>query len=181
MAEQDKAAKVAAVSASAAALFGLIDLLKKQPVASGGQLQFPPELMALLAAMAQVQVEIETDIESLLAAVQELSFNAQGYPPNADYPMGGRIDLNVALTPYRLPPIIIPDGFTFLVKSWPNNPVPPALVYVSKSSGEAPNPYSTWPIVPNEVIGYNIKNAQEIWVAATVVPAAVVWTVEQRR
>lgn len=176
---QSGAAGATLILSGTAAVASIIAATKK--AAAAAPTEFPPEVLSLLQAIAEAVGVTVQDLEALLAAVQGLSFNVQGYPPNADYPLSGRIDCQVALQPYRLPPIDVPDDFSIVIKSWPNNPAPPALIYVAKASGEAINPYSIWPLIQNEQIPYRIKDASQIWVAATVVPAAIVWTVEQRR
>ncbi len=102
------------------------------------------------------------------------------YAANADYPLSGRIVFTAALTPVQLPDINIPDGFEIAIKSWPANPLG-GYILVAKSASDGRNIDSAWPLIANESITYRIKNAREIFVAATAVPAWVNWTVEQRR
>lgn len=174
----DKLDTVAALVAANAGI-SLLDLLRK-PAPALAASEFPPEVLDLLRAMGATMLDTQAQLSEILAALRQMSLNVQGYPPNADFALSGRVSLTVALTPDRLPQILIPEGFQILVKSWPFNPAA-GLILTSKSSGEAKNLDAAWPLIPNESIPYAIKNAQEIWVAATVVPAWVNWTVEQRR
>ena len=102
------------------------------------------------------------------------------YPPNADYPLCGRIQLVAARSPMNLPNVAIPDGFEIAIKSWPANPVG-AYINVGKSRADVLNQNESWPLIPNESITYKIKNASEIWVASTAATTWVCWTVEQKR
>jgi hypothetical protein len=102
------------------------------------------------------------------------------YPPNADYPLSGRIQLVAARSPMNLPNVAIPDGFEIAIKSWPANPVG-GYINVGKSRADVLNQDESWPLIPNESISYGVKDAKELWVSATAGPAWVCWTVEQRR
>lgn len=136
-------------------------------------------LLAIIEEQNQTLANLVQAINDLLAALGG-GGTVLGYPPNADYAIAGSLDLTVALTPARLPLVPIPDGFGIAIKSHPVNGIG-ILIYVAKSAGEATNPNTSWPLVPNEAIIYMLKNGEEIWVSATIVPAIVVWTVEQRR
>lgn len=175
MADKQKEVTYTGVAATAAAIMAALAYAKKASVGT----VIPPELMELLAALARDTNEIDIiRLPDILAALQGLTI--QGFPHNADFPSTGTILLDVALISKKMPDVSIPDGFSIIIKSYPTNPVG-GLIQVAQSAGEAANSVSSWPLVPNEFIGYQVQNANSIWVAATVVPSIVVWTVEQRR
>jgi hypothetical protein len=101
------------------------------------------------------------------------------YPSNADRVSGGRLQLTGVLQAVKLPDLSIPDGFALVIKSHPTNPIG-SFILVASSKTDATNQDTSWPLIPGESIAYKIKNASSIYVAATVAPAYVSWTVEQR-
>ncbi len=173
-------AKAAALLGGAATGVGIANLLKKPaPQVSG---QFPPEVLDLLRTIADGMQATLADLQQIYDAINSLSFNVQGYAPNADYPLSGRLPLQVALTAVQIPQLFVPDDFSIAIKSWPGNPAPPAgLLYVARSKADAENVEASWPLVQNEAYPYRLKSTDNLWVSATVVPAWVCWTVEQRR
>jgi hypothetical protein len=166
------------VASTAAAVAGIAVLLRQQQGQGGN---FPPELMALLAAMATNLDTVTADIETInrwLAAYQ--SSGGQGYPPNASQVNIYSINLLVANTAVQLQDMDIPDDFYLVVKSAPGNPGA-GLIYIGNSAANAQNVLSSYPLVPNEFRAFRINQAKTLWVSATIVPAIVVVSAEQKQ
>ena len=164
--------------ASTAAAVAAVAVLLRQQQGQGGN--FPPELMALLAAMATNLDTVTADIETInrwLAAYQ--SSGGQGYPPNASQVNIYSINLLVANTAVQLQDMDIPDDFYLVVKSAPGNPGA-GLIYIGNSAANAQNVLSSYPLVPNEFRAFRINQAKTLWVSATIVPAIVVVSAEQK-
>lgn len=168
------ASGVASASALAVSILALVKSQKAAAAAENGGFTLPPELLELLAAMA-------IDVETIKNLIGQGGGTGAGYPPNAKYPLSSRIDLGAALTAVNFQDMEIPDDFVFVVKAYPP-PVNPAgsLVYVGRSKSEAQDPYTSYPLMPSETIGYKIENASAIWVSGSIANLSVVWTVEQR-
>lgn len=180
---QEKAMKWTAVMStlSAAAITANL-LLGKAKAAGTAPGNFPPEVLQLLGAMASgMEIEI-AQLADILAEIKGLGpEGGQGYPPNADYVISGNWDFLVANTAFQLPDIVIPDDFEITVKAYPTNPVG-SLLRVAKSAGECVDRYASYPLMPNESRGYRVKNADALFLSASVAPGcSVTWTVEQRR
>jgi hypothetical protein len=180
---QEKALKwTAAMSTLSAAAITASALLGRAKAAGAAPGEFPPEVLQLLSAMA---AGMETEIAQLadiLAEIRGMSQGGgQGIVPNADYAISGSWDFLAANEYFQLPDIYIPDDLEITVKAYPTNPVG-SLLRVAKSAGECVDRYASYPLMPNESRGYRVKNANALYVSATVAPGcSVTWTVEQRR
>ncbi len=82
-----------------------------------------------------------------------------------------------ANAPWQLPSFIIPDGMALVIKA---NPANGGVVSVAPNSADVINPNQSYPLLPNEPIGYYVKDSKSIWVSSTVAGDSVVCTVEQR-
>ena len=47
------------------------------------------------------------------------------------------------------------------------------VVYVARSEQKAGQPTLGWPLLPNEAIGYAVKNADAIWIGAVLAPPII--------
>lgn len=105
--------------------------------------------------------------------------------PNAAFIHAIRIPVPVfnAVAPaprwVRLPDLEVPDGMYLLVKAWSVNP-PLSLVYVAETPANAVNVDLAWPLMPNEVVRWKVKNAEALYVSATVAACWVTISAEQR-
>lgn len=177
MAQENDHAKVAAVGSVAATIASVWALLKSGQVAAG---EFPQEVIELLLALAQSSVDIHTTTQQILEA---LGAGGQGWPANADAITSLRVSVNPA-TGMQLPAIFVPSGMALVVKAYALNP---AWLWVGASAAEAGQVNQAFPLLPNEVVTYQVENADQVYVAA-MTPAGVATagcfaclTVEQRR
>ena len=177
MADRPDAAKTAAFMSTTAAIASGIALLRsgKAAAASG---TFPPELIELLIAIAQSADNTDKDMDVLLEAVRNLTLDTRGWVPNADGISCGREQVQALNSSRQLPHLVVPDDMEIQLKGWPANG---GVIYVASSDPEAKNINSVWPLLPNEAIGYRIKNLNEIYFSGTAVLDWVCWTVEARR
>jgi hypothetical protein len=154
--------------ASGAALATAIAALMKKPAAAAFSLD--EETRQILAAMAATQAEI-------LGLLQGLNLQGYGYPPNTPTMSVGRTTCTLALTPYQLDEIIVPDGFRLLFRAWHLNA---GLIYIGKGPGEAMNPGASYPLTRGETAWWNIQSSRNLWVVSTVAGDSVHYTAEQR-
>lgn len=82
----------------------------------------------------------------------------------------------IAGTPQQLPDVKIPYRQMLVIKGRPNNT---NAVFVAKSLAEASNPSMRYPLLQNEPVEYEIRNANVVWVDAVTAGDGVVCTVEQ--
>jgi hypothetical protein len=66
-----------------------------------------------------------------------------------------------------------------LIKAWSVNPIL-SLVYVAETPANAVNVDLAWPLMPNEVVRWKLKNAEALYVSATVPACWVTISAEQR-
>ncbi|KKM60864.1 hypothetical protein LCGC14_1537530 [marine sediment metagenome] len=180
MADRPDAAKTAAVMSTAAAIASGFALIRSGKVAAapGSPGAIPVEVIELLVAIAQSADNTDKDMDTLLDAVQNLTLDTRGWVPNADEIVSGRMDVEALNTARQLPHLVVPDDMEIQLKGWPANG---GVIYVASSDPEAKNINSVWPLLPNEAIGYRIKNLNEIYFSGTAVGDWVCWTVENRK
>jgi len=175
-------AGTAALAISVPTAIGLAwALLKGQ---KAGDLILPEEVIQLLMAMAATSEETKATVQSILDALQPANGGGiQAWPSNAN----SITALRVAIAPaagVQLPAIYIPGGMTLAIKAYALNA---AWLWVGASLAEAANVNQAFPLMPNEVVTYQVENADQIYVSAMTpagVPTAgcfVCLTVEQRK
>ncbi len=185
MAENNKAGKAGVVLGGAALVTAAIALVKRQAARAapgeGGVLSLDQATMDLLMAMAQTTADLEDLVNQILGSLgvgEGVTLNVQGYPPNTDGIISGRVEIVAVNRPYGLPDIVVPDDMILQIKGWPMNA---GLIYVAGMRTSATNVNQIWPLLANEAIGYRIKNAKEIHISGTAAGDWAVYTVEQRR
>lgn len=174
----DRAAKLAAGMSTGAAIAALWALLKTGKVQAAGGI--PDELMALIIAMAQNLENIDTDLDDVEAAIKDLALQGGlGWPANTNSITALRVAINPAAG-MQLPAIIVPSGMTLVLKAWALNP---AWVQVGATIGEAASINQSFPLLPNEIVGYQVQNADQIYVATAgaVAGCFICLTVEYRK
>lgn len=183
MSNEDKASKTAIVVSTGAAIAAGLAWLRsgKKVQAAPGEngAPFPDELMQLIIAIASdVQ---RMDLQNILDAINGISLNlqVQGWPPNV---IGSRTVAVVCAQPstsYNLSDMEIPDGMSLVIKAAPGNAIG-SLIYVARTPAESTNPFSSWPLIPNEAISYLVKNAESYYVSTNVAGSVAIYTAEQR-
>lgn len=178
MAERDKASQVAiGVSAAAAIAAALAFARKAKAVpAPEGAIELPQALWDLIIAIASSIDSVDTDIDTLITELGKLSISVQGWPPNAEGISSLRVAIATAGT--KLPYIAVPSGMSLVIKAWALNP---GWLQVGGSLAECTNINQTFPLLPNEVVGYQVQNADQVYIAATVAGCFACLTVEQRK
>lgn len=185
MAENDRKVTYTGVMTTATAVASALILLQSMKTgvaASGGNLNIPPELLELLIAMAADVSDIDVvRLPEILEALKAIAINVRGWPENADFISSFRSDLIVANVAIQMEDLEVPDGFVLTVKADPGNPVPPAVIRIASSQADAQNANSSFPLVANEFKDWPIKNAKQLWVSASAVPAAVICSTVRRQ
>ncbi|MCK5235930.1 MAG: hypothetical protein KAR06_03005 [Deltaproteobacteria bacterium] len=183
MAEKN-AGKAGVVIGTAAAIAAAVALLQKRTAqgapgnGGNGVVGLDEATMQLLLAIAQSADNAGQDLSALLQAIDRLALRTQGWVPNADEIVAGRMNVQALNTARQLPHLEIPDDMEIQLKGWPTNA---GLIYVASTDPAARNINSVWPLLPNEAIGYRIKNLNSIYFSGNAVGDWVVWTVEYRR
>jgi len=176
MAGDQKAGAALAISIPAAIAAALALSKKAQAAPPGGELVLPKEVIDLIIAIAASGDAIEKKLA-------ELAIDVKGWPANTDSMTGLRVAINPAAG-MQLPSILVPSGMTLVIKAWALNP---AWLFVGPSLGEAGNINQSFPLLPSEVVSYQVENADQIYIAGLTaggVPTAGCFaclTVEQRR
>lgn len=85
--------------------------------------------------------------------------------PNQPYIKAMSFFCGVALRNYQLPYIPVPDGMQLLLRGWWANG---GVIYVTAESSLVNNINSSFPMLANEVVALWVKNAENIYVSATV-------------
>ena len=174
---EDRHAKGAAVMSTAAAIAAVLALLKSRKVgAEPGEFTLPDEFLQLIAAIAASSDTIDTNVQKIIEELCTLAIAVQGWPANTDSLTALRVA--VAVTGTRLPSITIPSGLAMVLKAWALNP---GWLQIGASVAECANVNQSFPLLPNEVVAYQVQNADQIYVAATAAGCFVCLTVEQRR
>lgn len=165
------ASKTALVVSAAAAIAAAGALIATRPASAktAGVVTLDEVSINLLIAIAQ-------GIENLNSQIVQGGL-VQGWPPNTENIEIARIDIGAVNTAYRLPDIDVPDGFTLIIKAWPTNG---GIVYVAKSDPDARNINQVFPLLPNDVVGVNIKNAKSLYISGTNAGDFATILVEQR-
>jgi hypothetical protein len=98
--------------------------------------------------------------------------------PNANGIRSGRLLIVAANQPYQFPDITVPDDMYFVIKAGPLNA---GIINVGGSGPDVRGPEGVWPLLPQENVGYRVKNAQSIYCSGTVAGDFAYYTVEQRK
>jgi hypothetical protein len=175
-------AGVAAVGAAVAAL------RMKTAQGAPGTLKLDQATLDLLAAIGIAVSDIDLSMakldEILAALTQGGSTPGQGWPANSPGFRANTIPLGAINTAYNLPAFPVPSGFTVMVKGYPTNV---GLIFVAEDSNSAlnvPIPLvgnggSVWPLLPNEGVGLQVQNVNDIWVSTATAGDMVSWIVER--
>jgi len=178
MAEDRKAGAALALSipAAIAAVAAYINSRKAGAAPPGGELVLPEEVVELLVALAASVDQIDDTTRAALRALAELSISVQGWPANTDSLTSIRV--LVAVTGTRLPDIFIPSGMSLVIKAWALNP---GLLQIGASQADCTNINQSFPLLPSEIVAYQVQNANQIYIAGTVAGCTACLTVEQRK
>lgn len=163
-------AKVAAVGSVGALVAAIWAGLKSGKVAAG---ELPKEVIELLLAIAASSDEIRKTVHDILATLGQ---GGQGWPSNANAVTAVRVLVAIAGT--QMPFIAIPSGMTLVIKAYALNP---GWLQVGATQGESTQVNQSFPLLPNEVVTYQIENADQLWIAGSVAGCYACLTVEQRR
>lgn len=174
MADNKKAEAALAISIPTAIAAALA--LAKKAKAAEGELVLPKEFIDLIIAIAASSDAIESDIKKVIDELKTLAINVQGWPTNTDSLTSLRVAVAVAGT--RLPFIAVPSGMSLVIKAWALNP---GWLQVGASLGECVNVNQSFPLLPSEIVTYQVQNADQIYIAGTVAGCFACLTVEQRR
>ena len=173
---EDRKAGVALAISIPAAIAAAAALAKKAQAAPKGELVIPKEFWDLIIAIAASAGTIDDSIQKVIQELAKLTINVQGWPVNADSITALRVA--VAVTGTRLPDIAVPSGMSLVIKAWTLNP---GWLQVGASLAECSNVNQSFPLLPNEVVGYQVQNANQIYIAATAAGCFACITTEQRR
>lgn len=175
-----KEAKVVAISIPTAIAIALawINSRKVGAAPPPGELVLPDEFVQLIIAIAASVDATSTGIQEMIQELAKLAINVQGFPANARGTRSFSILCAVANQAYRGNDMIVPEGMSLIIKSYPTNAVL-SLIRVASSQSDATNINSSWPLMPNEAVGYQVQNADQMYVSATAAGSLVIFSVEK--
>ena len=170
---ENTAAKVAAFTGTAAAVFALINSRKASASAS---YEFPPEVIEILGMIAQGMDITVSQLEQIIEAIGGIStgggpIQVQGYPNNVPGIIVARVQITALGLGIQMPDIPVPNGFTVLCKGAPTNV---GVVYTGGSQNEAVNIETAWPLLPQENIRYAVTNINQIYAGGIAAGGSVV-------
>jgi hypothetical protein len=175
-------ARAAAVFSAGAAIAAALALINSRKAAAG-EAVIPDEVIELIIAIAASSEDIKTGLQEAIRLLRDLGISVQGWPANTDSITGLRVAINPPAG-MQLPSIVVPSGMALVIKAWALNP---AWLFVGPSLGEVSNINQSFPLLPSEVVTYQVENADQIYIAGLTaggVPTAGCFaclTVEQRR
>lgn len=178
---EDKSSAKAALGISTVAIIAAAIAASRKPVAGappGGQITLPPEFVQLVAAILASSDSIDSDLLKAIDAIGKLSINVQGFPPNARGIRSFAKVCAIVGQAYEGDDMTIPEGMDLIIKSYPLNPAA-SIVQVASSPSDATNPNSSWPLMPNEAVAFQVQNANQIYVSATIANCIVIFSAER--
>lgn len=155
-----------------AAITGLFVWLRSRTQATPGH-EFPAELAQLMAAMALTLDRIDQNIAKLSIAVQ-------GWPRNTKYIHSFTQVCLAAGVPYRASAMVVPDGMSLIVKAHFLNAAA-SVIQVATSAAECLNPNSSYSLVPNEPVAFQLENSQAIFISTNIAGSQAIFVAEERR
>lgn len=181
MAEDKSAAKIAAGVSTVAAIAATLAFLNSRKTAAappGEDFVLPDEFIRLIAAIAATADSIDGNMLRVITELAKLAINVQGFPANARGVRTFTRNCAVANRAYQGDDMAVPEGMSLIIKSYPTNPVG-SLIQVASALSDATNVNSSWPLMPNEAVGYQVQNANQMYVSSTVAGLLVVFSVER--
>lgn len=157
MADDSKANAALAMGTGAAVAGALLWITRAKGVVAQS---FPPEAMELLVAIANSVAQVAADIKTLLERLASLAI--QGFPPNQSGWVVTRIQAAALDQWYQFPDMVVPEGYTLLLKAAPANA---AVIFVGPSRAEVTNQETAWPLLPNEMLRLQVQNFNQVFVA----------------
>lgn len=181
MTERHRAVDVVAGAAGGSLITYLLTSVEKVKAAEAppGVDQETWEMFTTLMESTVIQAQ---QLQELVVVLNNLTVALGGAVPgvdpfeNTEKIFTGHVICNVANQAFQLPPIVIPKNKQIVVKAMPGNIT---WIWVGVSRSEAQDLNIAYPLVPNEGIGYFVKNADQIWVMTATVNDGVAFTVEQ--
>jgi hypothetical protein len=179
MAENQSAKAALGISTVAIIAAAIAASRKAGPVTPGGQITLPPEFVQLIAAIAASSDDIDSNLLKAIDEISKIAINVQGFPPNARGVRSFAKLCVVANQSYQGDDMLIPEGMDLIIKSYPTNPAA-SIVRVASSITDATNPNSSWPLLPNEPVAYQVQNSNQIYVSASVAGCIVIFSAERK-
>lgn len=176
---------VGALAAIIAAVEGAFLLARKTVQAAPPTVvSLAKEVIDLLIAMAHGIGAIIEKLDEVIDAIKGIPGGGvgAGFPPNADSFIAQFVPCPFPQPQsYRLPPLDIPTGMT--LQLYARNPLGAnaGIVWVSPTEPGAGQPTQAWPLLPGLTLGLTVKNANSIYISATVANEGVYIAVEQNR
>ena len=179
MADEHRSAKMAAGMSTAAAIAAALAWLNSGKVeAAPGEFTLPEEFVQLIAAIAASSDSIDYNLLQVIEEITKLALNVQGFPANTTGIRSFTRVCAVANQAYQGDDMVIPEGMSLIIKSYPLNAAL-SLIRVASSISEATNINSSWPLLPSETVAYQVQNANQVYVSGTVAGIMAVFSSEK--
>ena len=102
----------------------------------------------------------------------------QAWPNNAEMAFISSKVLTTASTAYQMSDFTVPSGFVSVFKSWPDNS---GVIYVAFNEVDCVEKTLSWPLMPGEFVGWQLKNTNAVYASSTAAGDRLVVTVERRQ
>ena len=175
---ENRDARVATGISITAAIAAALAWINSKKAAPPGELVIPKEFWDLIIAIAASAGTIDDSIQQVIHELSTLAINVQGWPPNVRHIRTFTIVCAAAGQAYQGSPMTIPSGISLVIKANPINAVG-SLIYVATTAAESTNPNSSYPLVPNESVGYALQNAEDIYVSSNIAGSIAIFSAEQ--
>ena len=175
---QSAGAAALAISVPTAILAAVALSRKVQTAPPGEELVIPKELLDLVIAIAASSEKIDDGIQELTQELAQLAINVQGFPPNSPTIQAVALTCVAVNIAYQGPYLEVPEGLQLVVKSHPLNPAA-SIIQVGSTAAECLNVNSSWPLIANESVGLQVKNANSIYVSSNLANCVVIFLAEK--
>jgi len=162
MAETSKAA--AAVAGAAGGSLITYFLTKTAEARAAPPTGIDPEIWNMFLAMLEASIAQTQKIDELILTLGGTPAAAGEDPfANTRTFTEGQVICTVLNQGFQLPAIPIPKNKQLVVKGLPGNV---GWVFVASKQSDSQNVNVAWPLLPQEGLGFFVKDASEVWVMA---------------
>lgn len=165
------------IMSTAAAVTGILSLLRARRECPTGELVIPDELLEAIAAIAATSDAI---LNALLQFLSDPHITVKAWPSNVDSIKSRTVTCVQADVAYPAPPIAVPDGMHLLIKAHPLNAVG-STVRVATNKVEVLDPDESYEMLPNEAVAWPLTNADKCFVSSAVAGSRVIFSAGQAK
>ena len=183
--DRKKAAAVAGIGITAGALLALLATRPKPAAAAPaeGVVSLDDPAMQALISILEHAENLDADVDQVIVAINRIAAALGVAVPTLENPpniTAFRVLTTALTTPIQLPDRVVPYDKELVIKAMHTNT---GVILVGPSLATALNINSSYWLIANEAVEYEIRNADHIWICPHptlgIVGDGVVCTVEQ--